>query len=102
MQRLGGEDTTRRRILTMGLGVVGGAFVISAAQAGDNAPAGTKPAERPAPVKFSPEAVQYQPTPNKWQKCLYCTYFQAPNACAIVSGSISPQGWCTHFAVAHE
>lgn len=97
-----GEDTTRRRILMVGLGVVGGAFAISAARAGDDGPTGNKPAEQPAPTKLSPEAVQYQPTPKTWEKCLYCTYFQAPNACAIVSGTVSPQGWCNHFAVAHE
>ena len=96
------EGTTRRRLLKTGAGVVGGAFVVNAARAGDNGPAGTKPTEQPAPAKLSPEAAQYQPTPKEWHKCLYCTYFQAPNACAIVSGTISPQGWCTHFALAHE
>jgi hypothetical protein len=96
MQILGGEHATRRRILRVGLGVAGGAFAISAARAGDTDAAGTKP------TKFSPEAVQYQPKPNKWEKCLYCTYFQAPNTCAIVSAPVSPQGWCIRFAVAHE
>jgi len=102
MQTPDGKGTTRRRLLKVGLGAVGGACAISAARAGDNGPAGTKPTEQPAPAKLSPEAVQYQPTPKEWKKCLYCTYFQAPNACAIVSGTVSPQGWCNHFALAHE
>ena len=96
------ERTTRRRLLTTGAGAVGGALVVSAGRAGDTDPAGTKPTGQPAPAKLSPEAVQYQPTPKEWHKCLYCTYFQAPNACAIVSGTVSPQGWCNHFALAHE
>jgi hypothetical protein len=96
MQTQDGDGTTRRRLLKVGLGAVGGAFAIGAARAADNDAVETKP------TKLSPEAVQYQPTPKEWKKCLYCTYFQAPNACAIVSGTVSPQGWCNHFALAHE
>jgi hypothetical protein len=103
MSRLHDEDPTRRRILKAGLAVAGGAVAIGPARAaGGDDPAGSAATEYSAPAKFSPEAVQYQPTPKDWQKCLYCTYFQAPDTCSIVSGTVSKQGWCNHFALLHE
>lgn len=102
MPRLRDEATTRRRILKAGLVVVGGAVATGPVQAGDNDPTGDRARGQPAPAKFTPEAVHYQATPNDWRKCLYCTYFQAPSTCGIVSGTVSPQGWCNHFALLHE
>jgi hypothetical protein len=95
------DRTTRRRILQAGLAAAGGVAAVAAARAGDAESAGgaTQPSE---PAKLLPEAVQYQPTPKDWQKCLFCTYFQAPDICGIVAGKVSPQGWCTHFALLHE
>jgi len=90
---------TRRRILRAGLTAAGGAAAIGTARAGDDGAAQGNGTE---PTKFSPESVQYQPTPKDWQKCLFCTYFQAPNTCGIVAGKVSPQGWCTRFALLHE
>jgi hypothetical protein len=29
-------------------------------------------------------------------------YFQEPDICGIVSGKVSRQGWCDHFALLHE
>ncbi|PPQ29498.1 hypothetical protein [Rhodopila globiformis] len=84
--------TTRRRILLAGL--AGTAAVVHAGDAAADEP--------PHVTKLSPEAVHYQPTPKDWQKCLFCTYFQAPETCGIVAGKVSPQGWCTRFALLHE
>ena len=95
-------DATRRRILRAGLSVVGGAVASGAGQAADNAPAGNQAAGQPPQEKFSPEAVGYQPTPNDWQKCLFCSYFQAPSTCAIVTGTVSSKGWCTRYTLLHE
>jgi hypothetical protein len=85
--------------LKAGLSVASGAVAIGPARAADNDPAESR---QPPSGKFTLEAVHYQPTPNDWQKCLFCTYFQAPDVCGIVSGKVSRQGWCDHFALLHE
>jgi hypothetical protein len=43
----------------------------------------------------TPKAVAlYQNFPNQGRRCAGCRHFLAPNACAIVEGQISPDGWC--------
>jgi high potential iron-sulfur protein len=38
---------------------------------------------------------RYQDHPNsRNQKCSGCRFFRKPNACSIVHGTISPNGWC--------
>ena len=44
--------------------------------------------------KMSPKAMQYRPSPNGNQRCDNCANFQAPGACKLVDGAISPVGWC--------
>jgi hypothetical protein len=51
-----------------------------------------------AQQKLPKALVQYQDTPKGSQKCLVCLHFQPPDACAIVEGPISPEGWCAAFA----
>jgi hypothetical protein len=94
--------TTRRRIVQIGLASVGAVAAVRPVKARAGDPVGSQSAEAPAPEKLTPEAVQYQPTPKDWQKCLFCTYFQAPDTCGIITGKVSPQGWCTRFALLHE
>lgn len=48
----------------------------------------------PAPAKVSQASVQYQNQPKGEQKCSNCIHFVAPNACKVVEGEISPEGWC--------
>ena len=93
------QVATRRRILQAGFVVAGGA-----AATGSAAAAGYDPAApgQPAPAKYTAEAVHYQPTPNGDMKCLYCTYFTPPETCAILTAPVSRDGWCDHFALAHE
>jgi hypothetical protein len=31
------------------------------------------------------------------ERCALCSHFQAPIACEIVTGKISPRGWCKRF-----
>jgi|tagenome__1003787_1003787.scaffolds.fasta_scaffold18980579_1 hypothetical protein len=102
MPKLQPQPTTRRRVLQTALAVAGGVAANNPARAADDEAAGNHAEAPSAPAKLTPEAVQYQPTPKDWQKCLFCTYFQAPNTCGIVSGPVSPQGWCTRFALLHE
>jgi hypothetical protein len=44
--------------------------------------------------KADKAAMKYQDSPKDGQKCAECVYFQAPEACAVVEGKISPNGWC--------
>jgi hypothetical protein len=77
------NDRTRRQILRTGLAAVGGGVVALAARAQD---------------KIDPKMVQYQTMPKDGNKCSTCVNFEAPSACKIVSGTISPDGWCVAFA----
>jgi hypothetical protein len=78
------DAATRRQILRAGLAVVGGVAAISS---------GARAQE-----KIAPAQVQYQTTPKDGAKCSGCVNFEAPAACKIVSGTISPEGWCIAFA----
>jgi len=51
-----------------------------------------------AQAKASQKSVSYQATPKGEQRCDGCSNFQPPNACKMVEGDISPQGWCSLFA----
>jgi len=77
------DDATRRQILRAGLAVVGGAVAVSSAQAQD---------------KIAPAMVQYQDTPKDGNKSSTCVNWEAPASCKIVSGKISPNGWCIAYA----
>jgi hypothetical protein len=101
MKGLHHAATTRRRIVQIGFAMAG-AVTICPVRAADDEAVGNQGLKPSLPEKLTPEAVQYQPTPKDWQKCLFCTYFQAPETCGIVSGKVSPQGWCTRFALLHE
>ena len=80
------EGKTRRGILRAGLTIAAGtALAAGAARAQD--------AE-----KIAQELVQYQANPKDGAKCSACAQWKAPNACAIVAGVISPEGWCVAYA----
>ncbi len=57
-----------------------------------------------AEAKGSMSQYKYQTHPNGGHKCSGCRFFQrgktasANGSCQIVSGSISPNGWCIAFA----
>jgi High potential iron-sulfur protein len=51
-----------------------------------------------ATAKVSQSAVTYQQAPKGEQRCSNCKQFQPPNACKLIKGSISPQGWCQLWA----
>ena len=77
------KSGTRRNVLRAGLGIIGAAAA-STARAQDQ--------------KIAQELVQYQGEPKEGAKCSGCAQFQVPNACAIVAGNISPNGWCVAYA----
>jgi hypothetical protein len=77
------EDThriaSRRIVMRAGLGAL--------------AAGALRPALAQAP-KVPQSAVMYQDQPKDGHKCSDCQHFQPPNACAVVAGTISPDGWC--------
>ena len=56
---------------------------------------GVEPAA--AQAKVPQNTVLYQANPKDTQRCDACKNFQPPNACKMVGGEISPQGWCALF-----
>jgi hypothetical protein len=50
-----------------------------------------------APAKLPPNEIGYQASPKGNARCELCVNWQAPNACKVVAGSISPSGWCGLF-----
>ena len=54
----------------------------------------TESAAPATPAKASQASVQYQNQPKGEQKCSNCIHFVGPNACKVVEGEISPEGWC--------
>jgi hypothetical protein len=53
----------------------------------------------PAQAADNKKQFKYQDTPGKGgAKCSGCRFFKAPHGCTIVTGTISPNGWCIAFA----
>lgn len=77
-------NVSRRRFLHCSAAVVGGIGLAGAVAAPSPA----------ADTKVAPNLVGYQDSPKGSQECDNCQYFQAPNACRVVAGAISPKGWC--------
>lgn len=73
--------------------------IVLPALAGMLVAAGTLSAE----AKGTKAQFKYQTSPKNGQHCSQCTFFVAstslasPGLCKIVSGPISPNGWCTAF-----
>jgi hypothetical protein len=58
----------------------------------------TRPARAEEPsTKMSQIAAAYQSTPKGLLSCGACSFFIRPRACKVVSGDISPTGWCKFF-----
>jgi len=41
---------------------------------------------------------KYQNKPNGKKKCSGCSLFKPPHGCSVVSGTISPNGYCIAYA----
>ncbi len=79
------DDKSRRQVLRQGLAIAAGTVAVAtAARAQDE--------------KIAQELVQYQAQPKDGQKCNACAQWVEPNACKIVAGVISPQGYCVAYA----
>ena len=81
------NGSSRREMLRAGVVIaagVAGIAMTSAARAQDE--------------KIAQELVQYQDHPKDGQKCNMCAQWVEPNACKIVVGKISPEGYCVAYA----
>jgi hypothetical protein len=47
--------------------------------------------------QVSPAEALYQNTPKNGMSCAACALFRPPAACVVVTGAISPRGWCRFF-----
>lgn len=53
----------------------------------------------PADAADNKKQFHYQDKPGRnGQKCSGCRFFRPPSACKIVTGKISPNGWCIAWA----
>jgi hypothetical protein len=53
----------------------------------------------PARADDNKAQYKYQDTPGTGgAKCSGCSLFSAPSSCSLVTGTISPNGWCTAFS----
>jgi hypothetical protein len=50
-----------------------------------------------AQQKMKQADAKYQDQPKDGHQCDGCAQFQAPSACKLVDGTISPSGWCQLF-----
>jgi len=80
--------TVSRRSILQGVAHAGGAATLLAVTANRARAAAAKT------TKTAKQAAGYQYSPNGGQSCSTCIAFVPPNACRIVEGTISPQGWC--------
>ena len=76
---------SRRALLQTAADAAGAAVILDASSA---------PAAAP---KLSQKVVAYQDHPDGDRHCSKCAQFQSPNACKIVDGTISPDGYCRFF-----
>ena len=53
-------------------------------------------------AKLSKPEAEYQDSPKNDQQCSECTKFQPPKGCSVVSGDISPKGWCKLYEAPPE
>lgn len=79
---------------------------VGAPLAGCAGPAAAPPAAAPAAApgraagetgQYSQAEAAYQDRPNNGERCAGCRHFIQPNACQIVTGQISPDGWCQFY-----
>lgn len=81
------EPVSRRRFLSAA--AIGGGALFGAGLIGAS----------PAAAKLPQAAAKYQATPKGKQQCDNCALWQAPSACKLVDGTISPTGWCALYQV---
>jgi hypothetical protein len=80
-------DRSRRALMQVVVSAISAALVFRTSQAD-------------ASDKMTRQQAQYQDTPSGIYSCGLCTLFEPPNACKVVEGEVSKDGWCKAFALA--
>jgi hypothetical protein len=80
-------DGSRRALMQVAVGAISAGLVFRTSQA-------------ESADKMTRQQAQYQDTPNGIYSCGLCTLFERPNACKLVEGEVSKDGWCKAFALA--
>jgi hypothetical protein len=82
-----GVNRSRRKIIRAAVKGVSAGLLLGLAPAG-------------ASDKMTWRQAEYQDTPSGLYSCGMCSLFERPNACKVVEGEISKDGWCKAFAMA--
>lgn len=77
------RDLSRRSVLRRAALLAGAAFT-----------AGIMPSKEALAQKASKEEMKYRDTPDGDKRCSNCLNFVPSSSCAIVEGTISPNGYC--------
>jgi hypothetical protein len=80
-------DRSRRALMQAVVNAISAALVFRTSQAN-------------ASDKMTRQQAQYQDTPSGIYSCGLCTLFEPPNACKVMEGEVSKDGWCKAFALA--
>ena len=80
-------DRSRRSVIRAAITGVPAAVLLLTSRAG-------------AAEKMTRQQAEYKDTPDGIYSCGMCTLFEKPNACKVVEGEISTDGWCKAFALA--
>jgi len=57
-------------------------------------------AQTASQTKATQAEADYQDTPKDIRMCATCQRFEPPDACKVVEGKVSPNGWCKLFELA--
>ena len=81
------------RLATFAAGAIGSATLVRYAPAEENSNAENSSSAGKPPK----QAVGYQNQPHGAQSCGVCANFLPPSDCRVVTGPVSPSGWCSLF-----
>ena len=90
---------TRRALFrVIGAGALAGVAGACSPPSSSPNPPSTPAPPAPTVVKISLTYAQYQDMPKNIMSCATCSFFQAPNACKVVNGVVSANGYCRLYA----
>ena len=81
-------DKSRRQVMCAAAGSVSAGLLLQSSRAAQ------------ASEKMTRQQAEYQDAPNGIYSCAVCTLFEPPQACKVVDGEVSRDGWCKAFALA--
>jgi hypothetical protein len=82
-------NISRRTVLRSAALIAGGSALLAGLGVSAVLAAGTK---------LPPSAVGYRPIPMGKSRCDNCSQWVGPTVCKVVSGQLSPSGWCSLYS----